>query len=151
MPTETVVVFDSSVVIPLIVPASRSTRLFRRLRAAGFRVVLSPFIVGEVEQKMRHKVGLRDWLDLSDEEIEGFLNDLPRYFDIVPGKRQAHGAVPADPKDDKIIAAALESNASYIISEDKHLLDLDDYQGIKIMNRQGFEKELDRLEVAEVE
>jgi len=47
-----------------------------------------------------------------------------------------------------IIAAALESKAEYIVSEDKHLLDLKEYQGIKIMNREGFETELDRLEVA---
>ena len=36
---------------------------------------------------------------------------------MVPGIRQAHGAVKADPKDDIIIAAALESKASYIVSE----------------------------------
>ena len=64
--------------------------------------------------------------------------------------RQAHGSVPADPKDDMVVAAALEANASYIVSEDKHLLDLGDYEGIKIMNRKQFGAELDRLGVPEV-
>jgi pyruvate carboxylase len=50
---------------------------------------------------------------------------------------------------DKIIAAALESKASYIISEDKHLLDLGDYQGVTIMNREQFWTELNRLDVPE--
>jgi hypothetical protein len=31
------------------------------------------------------------------------------------------------------------------VSEDKHLLDLKKYQGIKIMNREQFAVELDRL------
>ena len=66
---------------------------------------------------------------------------------LVPGIRQAHGAVKADPKDDMIIAAALESKAEYIVSEDKHLLDLKKYRGIKIMNREQFAAELDRLGV----
>ncbi|MFV2073841.1 MAG: hypothetical protein ACC742_14465 [Thermoanaerobaculales bacterium] len=35
-----------------------------------------------------------------------------------------------------------------IVSEDKHLLDLKEYQGIKIMNRAQFETELNRLGVA---
>ena len=48
-----------------------------------------------------------------------------------------------------IIAAALEAKAEYVISEDKHLLELDQYEGIKIMNREQFEAELDRLGVAE--
>jgi predicted nucleic acid-binding protein len=65
----------------------------------------------------------------------------------VPGVRQAHGAVPADPKDDKIIAAALESKANYIVSEDNHLLDLKSYQGIAILNRNAFEQELNQLGV----
>jgi predicted nucleic acid-binding protein len=42
----------------------------------------------------------------------------------VPGIQQAVGAVPADPQDDMIVAAALESQAEYIVSEDKHLLAL---------------------------
>jgi predicted nucleic acid-binding protein len=46
-----------------------------------------------------------------------------------------------------IIAAALESQASYIVSEDKHLLDLKSYHGIKILNRHDFSLELDRLGV----
>lgn len=85
---------------------------------------------------------------MSDDQIEVFLNEtIVDMVTPVPGHRQAHGAVKADPKDDIVIAAALESNASYIVSEDKHLLDLKEYQGIKIMNRERFEAELDRLGV----
>jgi hypothetical protein len=141
-------VFDTSVLIPLILKASRSTRLFLRLEAAGWWVAVSPQIVAETRDKMQTKRSVREWLKVSDEQIDEFLNT------VLPGKtvrllayRQAHGAVPADPKDDKIIAAALEAKASYIVSEDKHLLDLKEYQGIKIMNRAQFEAELDRLGV----
>lgn len=40
-----VVVFDTSVLIPLIIPASRSTRLFSRLERAGWQVAVSPQIL----------------------------------------------------------------------------------------------------------
>ena len=36
------------------------------------------------------------------------IEDLPGKTTGIPGLRNAHGAVPADPDDDKIIAAALE-------------------------------------------
>ena len=39
----------------------------------------------------------------------------------------------------------LEAHASYLISEDKHLLTLGQYQGITIMNRADFAEELARL------
>ena len=41
--------------------------------------------------------------------------------------------VKEDADDNKIIECALESNAEYIISYDKHLLDLKVYRGIKIV------------------
>jgi hypothetical protein len=47
----------------------------------------------------------------SDEEIDQFLADLRTTCYLLPGVRQAPGAVPADPKDEIIIAAGLESNA----------------------------------------
>jgi predicted nucleic acid-binding protein len=55
--------------------------------------------------------------------------------------------VKADPKDDKIIAAAVESGASYIVSQDHHLRDLREYHGIKILSLEDFEVELNRLGV----
>ncbi len=144
-----VVVFDTNVLIPLLITASSSTRLFSRLRAAGWHIAASPQILAEVRDKLTTKESLRRWLDVSDSQIAQFVDhDLPGKTRWIPGIRQVHGAVPADPKDDIIIAAALEANAEYIISEDKHLLDLGDYQRIKIMNREQFEAELDRLGVA---
>jgi predicted nucleic acid-binding protein len=41
--------------------------------------------------------------------------------------------------------SSLCAETPYLVSEDKHLLDLKKYQGIKIMNREQFAVELDRL------
>ena len=101
------------------------------------------------KEEVRHLAHLAR-IGLSDKEIAEFLNqDLPGKTRTIPGLRNAHGAVPADPDDDKIIAAALEANAAYLISEDKHLLKLGSYRGIKIMNREQFAAELDRLKIPE--
>lgn len=150
MPEQPVVVFDTNVIIPLILEASHSTRLFLRLTKAEWRIAASPQLLAETRAKMKTKRSVRQWLKMSEEQINTFLDvTLPGITVEVPGVRQAHGAVPADPKDDMVIAAALEAKAEYLISEDKHLLDLHTYQGIKIMNREQFEGELDRLGVGE--
>jgi putative PIN family toxin of toxin-antitoxin system len=148
MPASNIVVFDANVLITLIVPASLSTRLLERLDAAGWEVAASPQLLAEVADKLRTKATLRRWANVSDQEIEEFLTEtLLDLVSLLPGIQQAVGAVPADPKDDMIVAAALESQAAYIVSEDKHLLVLKSYQGITIMNRQQFAAELDRLGV----
>ncbi|MGM0489571.1 MAG: putative toxin-antitoxin system toxin component, PIN family [Planctomycetota bacterium] len=141
--------FDTNVLIPLLLPASHSTRLLDRLDRAGWRVALSPQILAEVADRLRHKSALRRWLELPDDDIDEFVGqDLPAKTLAIAGRRQAHGAVPADPKDDKIVAAALEAKAIHIVTEDKHLLDLESYNGIRIVNRLDFDAELDRLGLA---
>lgn len=42
--------------------------------------------------------------------------------------------------DNKFLETAIEGNAKYIISQDKHLLDLTEYQGIKIILPEDFLK-----------
>jgi putative PIN family toxin of toxin-antitoxin system len=142
-----IVVFDSDVLIPMIIEASRSAHLFSRLDAAGHQIAVSPQIIEEVAEKLRTKASLRKWLDLSDDRIEQFLDDLPRLCVVVKGILSAPGSVPDDPDDDIIVAAGMEADADYIISENKHLLTLGNVAGIPIMNRVTFSAELDRLGV----
>jgi predicted nucleic acid-binding protein len=61
---------------------------------------------------------------------------------LTPGELAVE-AVADDPADDLVLACAVEGNADFIISGDHHLLDLENYQGIKIVNPARF---LDLLE-----
>jgi putative PIN family toxin of toxin-antitoxin system len=45
-----------------------------------------------------------------------------------------------DPDDDKFLEAAIEGKADYIVSRDHHLLDLKEYQKIKIVTPEKFLK-----------
>jgi putative PIN family toxin of toxin-antitoxin system len=141
-----VTVWDTSVLIPLILPRSKSTALFARLDQAGWIIAVTPAILEEVRAKLESKASLRKWLALSDQDIGEFVdNVLPAIVRLYPGTVTAVGAVPADPNDDAVIAAALESEADYIVSEDRHLLNLEHHAAIKILSRDAFQQELDRL------
>jgi predicted nucleic acid-binding protein len=54
---------------------------------------------------------------------------------VVPSQLRA---VCRDPSDDKFIAAAIAGGASFIVSEDKDLLDLRSYEGIEICTVETF-------------
>ncbi len=147
MPDRLTVVFDANVLIPLILPASRSTRLFLRLLGDGHQVVVSPAILAEVREKMLTKSTLRKWLGVSDEQIHRFVNDLAMICVVVVTPANLPRYVAEDPDDDSIIAAALQSGAGYVVSEDRHLLRLDGFQGLRVLTRDDFLHELDRLGV----
>jgi putative PIN family toxin of toxin-antitoxin system len=143
-----VVIFDTSVLLPAILPASQSRRLLRKVQELGGAVAISPQISSEVAAHLKHDRRLREWLGVTEEQIDRFLRFLGTQCLQLRGTRQAHGAVPADPDDDKIVAAAIEAGASYIVTEDRHLLDLHQTHGIAIVNRLQFENWLLRSKVA---
>jgi uncharacterized protein len=47
-------------------------------------------------------------------------------------------AVKEDPKDNKILACALACNADYIVTGDRHLLDIKEFKGTKIVTAREF-------------
>ena len=62
---------------------------------------------------------------------------LKGYSDIVEPKQKLK-VVKDDPDDDKIIEAAVEGKADYIITYDNHLLKLKEFRGIKIVSPKEF-------------
>lgn len=73
----------------------------------------------------------------TDEEIELFVVSLGVAAHLTPGELEVT-AVQDDPTDDKILACAKEGQASYIVSSDEHLLNLESYEGISIVPPRRF-------------
>ena len=44
----------------------------------------------------------------------------------------------ADPTDNRVLECAIAGNAAYIVTEDKHLLDIKEYQGIIMLSPASF-------------
>ena len=72
-----------------------------------------------------------------ESEIQNFLRSLRHHAQITPGTFDIQ-VIEADPEDDTILIAAVESNAACIISGDKHLKDLGSYEGIPILSPAEF-------------
>lgn len=73
--------------------------------------------------------------------VEDFLTDL-RSGGVVVEPPTFAARVSADPSDDMFLACALTANVDYIISGDKHLLDLKNFAGIPVLTPQQFLRRL---------
>lgn len=65
--------------------------------------------------------------------------DLQDYLDLAEKvKAVPIEVVLADEEDIKLLAAAVGGGANFLITEDKHLLDLEEFQGVKILTPINF-------------
>lgn len=94
-------------------------------------------MAAELSEKLRHKFGF------SEERVRGVLYDLRRIATRVEITGTLH-AVPADPDDDKFVECAVVAGASAIVSGDHHLLDLGQYQEIRVLSAAQFVREFTR-------
>lgn len=131
-------VLDTNVLISgLISPRGTPAKLLAAWRAGKFELVVSPKIIDEINEVL-HREKIKRYFHHYGENLPGkFIAGLKRLATVVPGQREVK-IVNADPDDDMFIAAAVESEADYIVSGNKHLLELNRYQGIKIITPAEF-------------
>ena len=126
------VVIDTNVFVSGIFWKGISNRIIIAWRARKFDLVNSLMNVEELIKILKFFK-----IDMSDEHIKEWVNLIVENSIIVDvaGKIKI---VKDDPTDDKFIETALNGNADYIISQDRHLLDIKEFEGIKIVTPKEF-------------
>jgi putative PIN family toxin of toxin-antitoxin system len=137
-------VLDANVLISaLIRPAGPPGQiLLWLLRDRAFELVASNATLEELRRSLRYPK-VRKYLHLSEAEIDLWVIALRAVAVVVEGRVSRH--VAADPADDIYLAAATDGLADYIISGDRHLLDLDVHEGVRILSPRDFLTILDGL------
>ena len=132
------VVLDTNVLISAAfgIPGSIPDKILQFLKSQKFILIISPSILEEIEDVINREAIIRR-TKMSLKEREQFINNLIDIAFIVSGNLNLK-VVKDDPDDDKFIVAAVEGYAQYIISGDKHLLNIKSYQGIKILSPKNF-------------
>jgi len=105
-------------------------------RTEQFGLLVSEAILKEVDRVFRYPklVKYHQW---SDQRIRTFMDDLKHLAVITPGET-ALSVIEADPSDDRYLECAVEGEADYVVSGDRHLLELEAYQGIQIVSPRAF-------------
>ena len=91
----------------------------------------------DIENEIAGK--LRTTFKLAEEDVNQILLDFSTFTLPIRINKQLI-VVQDDPGDNKFIECALECKANYIISGDTHLLNLKEYEGIKIIKSSEFLK-----------
>ena len=105
------------------------------LQGDAFEIVMSQAIVEEVLRALNYpkvRKYIRSGLDPAL-----WFEDIVVLSQLVAGEHEFAG-VSKDPDDDKYIAAAIEGRAQFVVAGDSDLLDLKEYDGIRIVSPRVF-------------
>jgi uncharacterized protein len=99
-------------------------------------IVLSPAIIAEIIELIhRHEIKRK----LSDLQYSFRLDAvLAKLAEAEVFEPQEVVAVCRDPKDNKFFDCALAGSAQYIVSEDRDILDIDEYHGVRTISAAEF-------------
>lgn len=94
-------------------------------------------ILQETRRVLLQEPRIRKRYRYTNEQVSDFLESIRAIAVMAQSLPEIH-VIERDPKDDKIVACAIATQASYIVTRDKDLLDLKDYRGILIMAPEDF-------------
>lgn len=131
------VVADTNVLVSAQLSNTGSAADFWRLwHADKFELVTSPFILKETETVLsRSKIYKTYHLSILDRKN---IIDIFRRQSTVVYPLEIKPVINFDHSDNHILAAALTGKANFIVSGDKHLLILKNYQKIPILSLKKF-------------
>jgi uncharacterized protein len=121
------VLFDTNVYVAEALLGRGAERMIKATADANWRIFATLHILKELEKVLTEQLRFpRRVARLSQKRIQ-------QRSTLVTVKSSKHTVV-SDPKDNPILAAARACGAHYLVTNDRHLLDLDPYEGTRIVS-----------------
>lgn len=125
------VVLDTNVFISAILGHALGA-ILEHWRAGSYVLIVGNEIVQEYLGVLR-----RPKFHLNAEIIDPIMAQIFQRAEFVTPDIQID-IIKSDPNDNKFLEAALAGQAIYVVSGDKHLLELESYQGIRVITAREF-------------
>lgn len=126
-------IFVSALIRPQGPPGQILTRF---VNDQVFQLVVSPSIVDELRRCLRYPK-IRRYLALTPDDVDRWVNAITLLADSVMSGKQLH-VVLDDPDDDQYLIAAIEGRAQFLVTGDAHLLNIRQYEGVRIVTAKAF-------------
>jgi len=122
------VILDTNVLISAILFGGKPRRILEKAIRGEIRLCLSEPMLEELKGVLQ-----RSKFDYSPEMMQIILTELMSISDFV-NPSETINIVAEDPEDNRILECAVAANADYVITGDSHLLKLNKYLNIDVLN-----------------
>jgi len=137
------IVLDTNVLVSaLINPHGKPAQIINYVFANKIRLFTSPSIMEELERVLSYPKLMKRH-GLNSEELKEFISDLLSIMSLIEEEKIIE-VIMEDPSDDKYLSCAIDAKVDFIISGDIHLLNLGEYEGIRIVTPAQFLEIMER-------
>jgi len=126
------IVCDTNVLVSGFFWKGAPRKILAGIEQGEFVLFTSRELLAELDRVLRYPK-LSSILEKADVAREDILRWVTRHSTIVMSKPLAQVVVTADPSDDRVLSCAVSASADAIISGDRHLLSLCQYEDIPIV------------------
>jgi uncharacterized protein len=129
-------VLDTNVLVSAaLVPGGNPHQILESSKQGGFELVTSEILLDELESVLarRHIIDRLGWSDAGPSE---FVDGIRESSSVVEPTNEIERA--ADPDDNRVLEAAVEGEVDYIVTGDRHLLELKRHDSIEIVTPADF-------------
>ncbi len=136
----TIIVLDTNGLVSALLSARiTSAQILKLVLEGELNLAVSRDILEEIYRVLGYPklVKLMKKNGVMSKEVDSFIGRLCSIAIETPGECKP-GVIQDDPSDDIILACAVEGEADFIISGDRHLTNLKEYQGITILHPASF-------------
>ncbi len=125
------VTLDTNILVSATFWTGDSFRILQLIDEGSLTCILSPQILAEYEKAI-HSEDIIDKVYAKRLILQRIVDRVMERATIVRPKKKLN-IVTEDPDDNKILECAKEAKANYIITQDKHLLKIKTFEGMRII------------------
>lgn len=119
-------VLDTNVYVSAYAFGGVPAEIMRAAITQDIEIVTSPAILAELARVLADKLGF------STARVDDVVRQIARVASVV--RPCVSISVIADDPDNRVLECAIEAGAAFIVSGDRHLLELGEYEGISIVS-----------------
>ncbi len=133
------VVLDTNIWLSAIFWDGEANNILEKAEKEKFRVIITQDILSEIVKVINRESKFQRLMDNLNQDIEDLIRTILSISTLIETKSKFN-LVKEDPKDNMILEAAFDGDVDYIISYDKHLLNMIEFREKKILGPKEFLK-----------
>jgi len=126
------IVLDTNVLISAIVFGGNPREVLEKVISGAFAMAISAEMLAEFQGVLEGKK-----FRYPSDIVRNIVNELLAVSELVRPTIKVE-QIKVDPSDNRILECALESKAAFIVTGDRHLLELGEYEGIPVLDVAAF-------------